>query len=165
MVVLGVGIGMVMQVMVLATQNSVARGDLGVATATVSFFRSVGGSVGVAVFGALFTSHLTHNLASDLPAAVAAKLGSAGGGSLQSVASLPRAQQLAYKTAFADALTGVFTYAVPIMAVAFALTWLLREVPLRGRDHHTAPDTARELTAASAPGTADPQAVTTLPEQ
>lgn len=56
MVVLGIGLGLVMQVMVLVTQNSVDRSDLGVATATVSFFRSVGGSVGVAVFGALFTS-------------------------------------------------------------------------------------------------------------
>jgi EmrB/QacA subfamily drug resistance transporter len=131
MVVLGAGIGLVMSVMVLVTQNSVDRSDLGVATATVSFFRSVGGSVGVAVFGALFTSGLTHNLSRDLPAAVAAKLGSTGGGSLQAVQSLPTAQQLGYKTAFADALTTVFTYAVPIMAFAFLLTWLLKEVPLR----------------------------------
>ncbi|MDX6546041.1 MAG: hypothetical protein QOG02_1815, partial [Gaiellales bacterium] len=121
MVVLGVGLGLVMQVMILVTQNSVDRSDLGVATATVSFFRSVGGSVGVAVFGALFTSGLTHNLTRDLPAAVAARLHSTGGGSLQVVATLPADQQLAYKTAFAEALTTVFTYAVPIMVVAFAL--------------------------------------------
>jgi EmrB/QacA subfamily drug resistance transporter len=155
MVVLGIGLGLVMQVMVLVTQNSVARSDLGVATATVSFFRSVGGSVGVAVFGALFTSRLTHNLATDLPPDLAARLGRTGGGSLQAVASLPIGQQLAYKTAFADALTGVFTYAIPIMLLAFALTWLLPEVPLRQRDHGGA-DTGRELAAASAPGTASP---------
>ena len=133
MVLLGVGLGLVMQVMVLITQNSVDRSDLGVATATVSFFRSVGGSVGVALFGALFTSGLTRNLTHDLPAAVASRLGSAGGGSLQAVGTLPADQQLAYKTAFADALTAVFTYAVPIMAVAFFLTWLLHEVPLHTR--------------------------------
>ncbi|MDX6719988.1 MAG: hypothetical protein QOJ63_2242 [Solirubrobacteraceae bacterium] len=143
MVVLGAGLGMVMQVMVLVTQNSVDRADLGVATATVSFFRSVGGSVGVAVFGALFTSGLTHNLTHDLPAAVAARLHSTGGGSLQIVSTLPPALQLAYKTAFADALTTVFTYAVPIMVVAFALTWLLKEIPLRGRTD-TAAETGRE---------------------
>ena len=131
MVVLGAGIGLVMSVMILVTQNSVDRSDLGVATATVSFFRSVGGSVGVAVFGALFTSGLTRNLSHDLPAAVAAKLGSAGGGSLTAVQGLPAAQQLGYKTAFADALTTVFTYAIPLMVLAFLLTWLLKETPLR----------------------------------
>jgi predicted membrane-bound mannosyltransferase len=115
------------------TQNSVERSVLGVATATVSFFRSVGGSVGVAVFGALFTSGLARNLAGSLPADVAARLAGAGGGSIQTVATLPAAQQLAYRSAFADALTTVFAYAVPVMVVAFALTWLLKEVPLRGR--------------------------------
>jgi hypothetical protein len=158
MVVLGVGIGLVMQVMVLVTQNSVGRSDLGVATATVSFLRSVGGSVGVAVFGALFTSGLTRNLAENLPPAVTEKLASAGGGSLQAVAALTAGEQVAYKAAFADALTTVFAYAVPLVAVAFALTWLLREVPLAGR-HHDATDTSRELTAAAAPGTAEPEAV------
>jgi EmrB/QacA subfamily drug resistance transporter len=158
MVVLGVGIGLVMQVMVLVTQNSVGRSDLGVATATVSFLRSVGGSVGVAVFGALFTSGLTRNLAENLPPAVTEKLAGAGGGSLQAVAALTAGEQVAYKAAFADALTTVFAYAVPLVAVAFALTWLLREVPLAGR-HHDATDTGRELTAAAAPGTAEPEAV------
>jgi EmrB/QacA subfamily drug resistance transporter len=157
MVLLGIGLGLVMQVMVLITQNSVGRSDLGVATATVSFFRSVGGSVGVAVFGALFTAGLTRNLARDLPADVAARLHDTGGGSLQAVATLPPEQQLAYKTAFADALTTVFGYAVPIMAVAFVLTWLLKEIPLRGETHGAA-DTGRELAAAAAPG-ATPQPV------
>ena len=91
MVVLGVGLGLVMQVMVLITQNSVDRADLGTATATVSFFRSVGGSVGVAVFGAIFTSGLARNLAADLPASVAGALAKSGGGSLQAVAGLPAA--------------------------------------------------------------------------
>ncbi len=157
MFVLGVGLGLVMQVMVLATQNSVDRSDLGVGTATVSFFRSVGGSVGVAVFGAVFTSRLTHHLAAALPATVVAKLGSTGGGSLQAVATLPPGQQLAYKTAFAESLTTVFTYALPIMAVAFALTWLLKEIPLLSRAHEGA-DTGRELAAGSAPGAASPLA-------
>jgi EmrB/QacA subfamily drug resistance transporter len=156
MVVLGVGLGLVMQVMVLVTQNSVDRSDLGVATATVSFLRSVGGSVGIAVFGALFTSGLAHNLSHDLPAGVASKLAGTGGGSLQIVATLPPDQQLAYKTAFADALTTVFSYAFPIMVVAFLLTWLLKEVPLRGQEHGAA-DTGRELTMAAPSGSAGPQ--------
>jgi EmrB/QacA subfamily drug resistance transporter len=157
MVVLGIGIGLVMQVMVLVTQNSVDRSDLGVATATVSFFRSVGGSVGVAVFGAIFTAHLTRNIVSALPADVARQLQQTGGGSVSAVAGLPAAQQLAYKTAFADALTTVFTYAIPIMVVAFVVALLLKEVPLRGgRASHTAADRGRELAVSVAEGTAEP---------
>jgi hypothetical protein len=113
----------------------------------------------VSVFGALFTSGLVHNLTRDLPAGIAARLHDAGGGSLQLVATLPAEQRLAYKIAFADALTTVFTYAVPIMAVALLLTWLLKEVPLRGETHGAA-DTGRELAvAAAAPGAATPQPV------
>ncbi len=164
MIVLGVGIGLVMQVMILITQNSVDRADLGVATATVSFFRSVGGSVGVAVFGAVFTAGLARNLAGALPADVAAKLHAAGGGSVAAIDKLPPAQQLSYKVAFADALTMIFTYAIPLMLVAFVIALLLREVPLRGPASVDKPipqhgsDTARELTASSAPGTAEPDA-------
>ena len=156
MVVLGVGIGLVMQVMVLVTQNSVAQGDLGVATATVSFLRSIGGLVGVAVFGALFTSHLANNLLHDLPASALAKIGDAGGG-LEIVAALTGSEQVAYKTAFAGALTTVFAYAVPVMLLAFLLAWLLKEIPLRHTVHDRT-DTARELSAAAAPGTAAPGA-------
>ncbi|MCU1676029.1 MAG: drug resistance transporter, EmrB/QacA subfamily [Frankiales bacterium] len=154
MVVLGVGIGLVMQVMILVTQNSVDRSDLGVATATVSFFRSVGGSVGIAVFGAIFTAAFARNVAKVLPADAAATVKSGG---LEAAASLPPDQLVSYKVAFADALTTIFAYAIPLMLVAFALTVLLKEIPLQGRKHGS-DDTARELTAASAPGTAEPDA-------
>ena len=137
MVVLGFGIGLVMQVMILVTQNSVVQSDLGVATSTVTFFRSVGGLVGVAVFGALFTSRLAANLLHDLPASVVAHIGSTGG-SLQIVATLTAPEQIAYKTAFAGALTTVFAYAVPVMLVSFVLAWLLKEVPLRRTLDHGA---------------------------
>ena len=80
MVVVGVGIGLVMQVVVMATQNAVDRRDLGIATGTVSFFRSVGGSFGVAVFGAIFTSRLAGELARRLPADVLARPGPAAAG-------------------------------------------------------------------------------------
>jgi MFS family permease len=73
MIVVGIGIGLVMQVVILATQNAVDRRDLGIATGTVSFFRSVGGSFGVAIFGAIFTNRLAGELARRLPADVLAR--------------------------------------------------------------------------------------------
>jgi EmrB/QacA subfamily drug resistance transporter len=155
MIVLGAGIGMVMQVMVLVVQNSVQRSDLGVGTSTVSFLRSVGGSVGVSLFGAFFNNRLAANLLHDLPRGTAIHLPTGSGVSLQAIARLPAAVQEAYRIAFAGALTTVFRYAVPAMLLAFALTWLLPEVPLRG-GRHSATDTARELAAGSAPGTAEP---------
>jgi EmrB/QacA subfamily drug resistance transporter len=143
MVVLGAGIGLVMQVMVLATQNSVNRADLGVATATVSFFRSVGGSVGVALFGAIFNSHL----ASNLSAAGSSTVTGSSGVSLQAIRALPAAAQVVFKTAFSDALSSVFLMAVPVVLLAFVLTWFLREVPLRKAPRIPAQATPAEAAA------------------
>jgi len=67
MIILGLGIGMIIQVMVLAVQNSVEQRDLGTATAIESFIRSMGGAFGVALFGAILTNRLTHNLVQLLP--------------------------------------------------------------------------------------------------
>ncbi|MEA2972804.1 MAG: hypothetical protein QOG82_1262 [Actinomycetota bacterium] len=149
MVLLGIGLGLTMQTLVLAVQNAVGRSELGVATSSVSFFRSMGGSVGVALFGALFNNLL------------AARIGQTAGGegasfSPDSIRRLPDAVRTTYISGFADSLTTVFLWATPLLVVAFALTWFLRELPLRtsleGVDH------ARELAAGSAPGTADVQA-------
>jgi hypothetical protein len=130
-----VGIGMVMQVMVVATQNSVPRQVLGVATSSVSFFRSVGGSVGVSVFGALFNARVAVELASRLDPATLALLHSpAVHGETPGWRNVPEAIRPAYTLSFANALTSTFLYAVPCLALAFALTWLLEEKPLRGRE-------------------------------
>jgi EmrB/QacA subfamily drug resistance transporter len=85
MIVVGIGIGLVMQVVIMATQNAVNRRDLGTATGTVSFFRSVGGSFGVAIFGAIFTSRLTGELARRLPADVLARARASGGSATSSL--------------------------------------------------------------------------------
>ena len=121
MLVLGIGLGMVMQILVLATQNEAPVSDLGVATSTVSFFRSVGGSVGVAMFGALFNSRLTSLLGGAAPSDLTPA----------EIAQLPAGEQARMAAAFAESITTVFGYAVPILIVGFALTWLLRETPLR----------------------------------
>ena len=120
MVLLGIGLGFTMQVMVLATQNVTPAKDLGVATATITFFRTVGGSIGVALFGALFASRL-----GDL-------LGNAAKGLTPAqIAALPAGERAQVASGFADAITGVFAYGVPMLVVGFLLTLLLREIPLR----------------------------------
>ena len=147
MVVLGVGIGLVMQVLILAAQNTSQRSDLGVTTSTVTFFRSVGGSVGIAVFGSVFNAQLTSSLATHVPGA-AGHLGPHAL-SVASIRGLPEPIRTGVITSFADALTHVFLYAVPFVAVAFAMSWLMRDVPLK--------------TVAAAPETADVEAAGMLP--
>jgi EmrB/QacA subfamily drug resistance transporter len=130
MLVLGLGLGMVMQVLVLAVQNAVEYRELGVATSGSTLFRSIGGSIGVSLFGAIFANRLQANLAEAVP-------GGAGGGSAPeaqdptAIAALPPALHDAYIGAFAASLRPVFLVAAVIGAVAFALTWFLRDAPLR----------------------------------
>jgi EmrB/QacA subfamily drug resistance transporter len=140
MFVLGVGIGGVMQVLVIAVQNAVPYEDLGVATAGATFFRSIGGSFGTAVFGAIFASQLTGNLTRDLKGTpVPAGFHPTAGASPASLAKLPASVHAGYIHAFASSLHTVFLVAVPIAAAAFALTWLLKEVPLRRTTQTTNP--------------------------
>jgi EmrB/QacA subfamily drug resistance transporter len=133
MVVIGVGIGLVMQVLVLVVQNDAPPGDMGVATSTAQFFRSIGGSVGVAIFGAIFAARLTSGLDS-LPAGVADRVG-ASGGSIQvrpdQVQALPPGPRHDFLTLFVHALHGAFLWGAIFAALAFLLAWLLPEVPLR----------------------------------
>ena len=103
MLVLGLGLGMVMQVLVLATQNAVSYEQLGVATSGATLFRSIGGSLGTAVLGAIFSAKLSDGLAAQEPRA----------------------------TAFTDALQLVFTVGAFVVLVAFVLAWLIPERPLR----------------------------------
>ncbi|HEY3922866.1 MAG TPA: MDR family MFS transporter [Gaiellaceae bacterium] len=127
MVILGLGLGMVMQVLVLAAQNAVDYKYLGVATSGSTLFRQIGGSIGVSAFGAIFANKLGHELASRLPAG--AKVPRAANPEV--VRHLPLAIRKPYVDAFSAALHPVFVAATGITALAFLLTWLLREVPLR----------------------------------
>jgi EmrB/QacA subfamily drug resistance transporter len=127
MVVLGLGLGMVMQVLVLAAQNAVDYHLLGVATSGSTLFRQVGGSIGVSMFGAIFANRLAAELAAHLP--VHAHLPAVANPT--AISHLPPAIHEPYLQAFVSALQPIFLAAAGISAVAFALTWLLREVPLR----------------------------------
>ncbi|AZG44703.1 MDR family MFS transporter [Gordonia insulae] len=130
--VLGVGLGMVMQVLVLAVQNAVEYRDLGTGTSGATFFRTIGASVGVAVFGAVFNSQLDAHLTGDVPrAAVGPCSAEVLEASTLSLPSCPPAVQAWFLDGFTDAFQVVFLVAVPIGFLAFALSWLLPEVELR----------------------------------
>jgi EmrB/QacA subfamily drug resistance transporter len=130
MVVVGVGLGLVMQVLVLVVQNDVQPPDIGVATSTATFFRSVGGAFGVAIFGAIFASRLADGLG-HLPPRVAAHLGSGVHLNPEQAKELPPAVHADFLNAFAHALQGVFLFGVVVAVVPFILSWFLKEVPLR----------------------------------
>ena len=127
MLVLGLGLGMVMQVLVLAVQNSVDFRDLGVATSGTTLFRSTGGSVGVSLFGAIFAASLASHLTAAVPGAALA-----GATDPHSIALLPEPLRGAYLEAFTAALHPVFLIAALLAAGAFGLSFLLKETPLRG---------------------------------
>ena len=134
MVLLGLGVGMVMQVSLLAVQNAVEHRDLGVATASAQFFRSLGGSFGVAVFGAIMNARI----GSELPVRLSPEALAAVGGQVTELLSSPAAiRALPADTAYAVtgsvevALQSVFLSAVPILVLGFALSWFLQEIPLR----------------------------------
>jgi DNA-binding MarR family transcriptional regulator len=127
MLVLGLGLGLVIQVLVLAAQNSVDYKYLGVASSGSTLFRQIGGSIGVSIFGAIFANQLTSNLAGRLPAGaqVPATPNPAA------LKQLPPAVHDAYITAITQALQPVFLVAAGTAVLAFLLTWLLPELPLK----------------------------------
>ncbi|MBA3311563.1 MAG: MFS transporter [Nocardioidaceae bacterium] len=138
MAVAGVGIGLSMQVLVLATQNAVGRGDLGVATSGATFFRAMGGAVGVAMFGAL----LRYSNSITIPDR-AAEFGvppdqlNAGDfdiGTPAEVSALPTALHDTVVTGFADSMQTVFASAAPFAVVGFLVVVFLREHPLDTRE-------------------------------
>jgi EmrB/QacA subfamily drug resistance transporter len=129
MLVLGLGLGMVMQVLVLATQNAVSYDQLGVATSGATLFRSIGGSLGTAVLGAIFSGRLTAELADKLPGGAGG--GTEGGVNPAQIAKLPKPLHDAYISSFTDALNVVFLVATAVMVLAFLMAWFIREQPLR----------------------------------
>ncbi|KPI32167.1 drug resistance transporter, EmrB/QacA subfamily [Actinobacteria bacterium OV320] len=143
--VFGLGLGLVMQVLVLIVQNAVGYEDLGVATSGATFFRSIGASFGVAIFGTIFSGRLGDKL-TDAFEGVRLPSGVSVDG-LESdprgIAELPSALRPQALDAYASAITDVFLYAAPVALVGFVLAWFLKEDPLRGSV--TAPDVTETL--------------------
>ncbi|HEY4810971.1 MAG TPA: MDR family MFS transporter [Solirubrobacteraceae bacterium] len=131
MFVLGLGLGLVMQVLVLAVQNAVSYSDLGVATSGATLFRSIGGSLGTAALGAIFSNRLSSQLTSVVPAGKASSSHAASTLSAKAIAKLPTALRNGYLHAFTDSLSTVFEVAAAVAVVAFVLSWFIRQLPLR----------------------------------
>ena len=131
-VVLGLGMGFLMQMVSLIAQNSVEQKDMGVASSARMFFQQIGGSLGVAAFGAIFARQLTTSLAAATGPGVHI---SASGGQLDParVNSLPALIRHDVFFAIAHAIEHVFVFAVPFAVLIFVLAWFIKEVPLRGR--------------------------------
>ncbi|WP_405494585.1 DHA2 family efflux MFS transporter permease subunit [Nocardia sp. NBC_00511] len=129
MLVLGLGLGLAMQVLTIVVQNTVPYTDLGTATAGVTFFRTIGGAFGTAIFGSLYASQLGPNLNAalaqvpEVPAAVAENP--------QLLRSLPLEQAYPIIDAYADSLDYVFRWVVPVAVIGFLVAWTLKQVPLR----------------------------------
>jgi EmrB/QacA subfamily drug resistance transporter len=152
MLVVGLGIGLVMQVLVIAIQNDVRHRDLGAATAGATTLRSLGGSLGVALLGAIFTAGLNRRMAPLESAGFHPK----GGIHLdpEQVAQLPPRLHLAFEHAFAGALHNVFLVGAAISAVGFVLALMLKEVPLRTTFAHDASEDEAEGPIEAAPSLA-----------
>ena len=131
LLILGIGLGSVMQVLVLAVQNAVDYAILGAATSGVTLFRGMGGSLGAAVFGTIFSSRLAGELRGLFSGPLAHQV--TGGGRLTGaqVARLPHPLRFAYESAYVHALSPVFLAASGVALLGFVLAWLLPERPLR----------------------------------
>ena len=144
MMLLGAGLGLVMQVLVIAVQNTAPDGDLGVATSSSMLFRLVGGSIGTAVLGAVFASRVM--------AGVAMVAGAADNGgppvhttlSPAMLARLPAATRALYAQAFAHAIDAVFLVAAAVSLVSFVLCWMMPAKPLRKTVSAAASDVGQE---------------------
>lgn len=158
MVVFGIGFGMVSQILVVAIQNAVEPREIGTATAAANLFRALGGSVGVAVFGAIFTTGLRHWLPVELGGRAPRGVTAAG---IQStpghIHTLPAATQHAIAHAVGHSLHDVFLLAAPIALVGCVVVLSLRELPLRGRGPASTPtQTQQEKPCQSSPASSAP---------
>ncbi|MGW7485613.1 MFS transporter [Streptomyces sp. NPDC054786] len=138
MALMGLGIGMMMQNLVLATQNQVAPEDLGSASSVVTFFRSLGGAVGVSALGAVLANRVTHYVKDGLAdlgpkAAKAAAHGAGKSGGIPDLDALPAPLRTVMESAYGHGVGDVFLYAAPCALLAFLFTLFIKEVALKTR--------------------------------
>ncbi|MGP3636091.1 MFS transporter [Streptomyces sp. 24-1644] len=151
MFVMGLGIGMMMQNLVLATQNQVAPADLGSASSVVTFFRSLGGAIGVSALGAVMANRVTHYVKDGLadlgPEGAAMGHGGTGGGGIPDLDTLPGPFRTVVEAAYGHAVGDVFLYAAPAALVAFIVTIFIKEVALKTSASNDTPAAAEAAEA------------------
>jgi EmrB/QacA subfamily drug resistance transporter len=157
MAVLGFGIGLVMQILVLVVQNAAAARDLGSATAANNYFRQIGGTVGSGIVGAVFATRLTHKISQLLPPRAGVVLPNVQALTPKELDALTPGVRHALVTAYSYALPPIFLYLVPVLAAGFVLSFFLKETMLRT----TIEDAAPELELEPAPA----EATTRVPAQ
>jgi EmrB/QacA subfamily drug resistance transporter len=136
MLVVGLGVGLVMQVLVVAVQNSVPYSQLGVATSTATFFRTIGGCFGVSLLGEVFDNRLIAALKAHTAGLPTSLLqGSSIAANPAQINRLPGPEKLLFITSFSHALQGVFLFAVPFAVLGFVLSLIMKEIPLRTMAH------------------------------
>ncbi|MGW0077044.1 MFS transporter [Streptomyces cellulosae] len=135
MALMGLGVGMMMQNLVLCTQNQVAPSDLGAASSVVTFFRSLGGAVGVSVLGSVMSSRISHYAADTIgtlsPQEQAAAAKASGSGSIPDMDLLPPGIRTWLESAYGHGIADIFLYVAPIALLGFLVTIFIKEVPLR----------------------------------
>ncbi|ANB07265.1 transporter [Streptomyces ambofaciens] len=135
MALMGLGVGMMMQNLVLCTQNQVAPSDLGAASSVVTFFRSLGGAVGVSVLGSVMSTRISHyasdTIGSLSPQEQAAAAKASGGGSIPDMDLLPHGIREWLESAYGHGIADIFLIVAPIALLAFLVTLFIKEVPLR----------------------------------
>lgn len=131
--VLGIGMGLTLQILILAAQNAAATADLASTTSGVSFFRNLGGTMGVAAFGAILTNRVTAEIASGFRAAgISASSDDALRGSPAEIQQLPETVKAIVRDAFTSSLETVFLTGIPIAIIGFLAVLAMKELPLRG---------------------------------
>ena len=147
MAVLGLGLGASMQNLVLAVQNSVAQSDLGAASSLVTFFRSIGGTIGVSALGALLSHQVAASVADGL-ARLGVQMGAHEQGSIPDLSTLPEPVRAVFEHAFGEATGHLFMVAAPFAVLALICVLFIKEVPLRTtilREDELAPEAVAEL--------------------
>ncbi|MEV6400319.1 MFS transporter [Streptomyces sp. NPDC051907] len=141
MAVLGLGLGMMMQNLVLCTQNQVAPEDLGSASSVVTFFRSLGGAIGVSALGAVMANRVAHYVKDGLtelgPQGAAMANGGAGGSGIPDLDKLPAPIRTVMESAYGHGVGDVFLYSAPFALLAFLVTLFIKEVALKSNAAET----------------------------
>ncbi|MFB7993431.1 MFS transporter [Streptomyces sp. NPDC056002] len=167
MALMGLGIGMMMQNLVLCTQNQVAPQDIGSASSTVTFFRSLGGAMGVSALGSIMSTRITHYVKDGLadlgPKGAALGHGGTGGGAIPDLDKLPAPLRTIMESSYGHGIADVFLIAAPIALLALIATLFIKEIPLRTSNSQAVPAAESEAEVPAIAGAGAPQAEELVP--